>query len=218
MDIKLVIFDFDGTIADTRKTIVIAKQETMKVLGLDEADEETCASTIGFSAKIGFKKIYPELSEDMLDLCVVTYRKIFNEKKEIIPPVIFPDVTEVLEILKQNGIMRTIATSRNNASLNEFLIKMNIADYFPYVLGGDDTSLLKPNPEPVLKTLKELSYKPEQTLVIGDMPIDIEMGKSAGTYTCGVTYGNANKNQLACAGADFIIDKMSDLTDVLHLC
>lgn len=218
MDIKLVIFDFDGTIADTRKTIVLAKQETMKLLGLAVADEETCASTIGFSSKISFKKIYPELSEQMLDLCVTTYRKIFDEKKEIMPPAVFPGVAEVLEILEKNGIMRTVATSRNNASLNEFLKKMNIDDYFPYVLGGDDTALLKPNPEPVLKTLKELSYKPEQTLVIGDMPIDIEMGKSAGTYTCGVTYGNANKNQLACAGADFIIDKMSDLTDVLHLC
>ncbi len=217
MDIKLVIFDFDGTIADTRKTIILAKQETMRVMGLDIADEEACASTIGFSAKIGFKRMYPELSEDMLNLCVTTYRKIFDEKKEIIPPTIFPGVAEVLETLKKNGIMRTIATSRNNASLNEFLAQMNVAQYFPYVLGGEDTALLKPNPEPVLKTLNELSYSAQQTLVVGDMPIDIQMGKSAGTYTCGVTYGNAKKNQLIEAGTDFIIDKMSELIDILQL-
>jgi HAD superfamily hydrolase (TIGR01549 family) len=217
MDIKLVIFDFDGTIADTRKTIILAKQETMRVMGLDIADEEACASTIGFSAKIGFKRMYPELSEDMLNLCVTTYRKIFDEKKKIIPPTIFPGVAEVLETLKKNGIMRTIATSRNNASLNEFLAKMKVAQYFPYVLGGEDTALLKPNPEPVLKTLNELSYSAQQTLVVGDMPIDIQMGKSAGTYTCGVTYGNAKKNQLIEAGTDFIIDKMSELIDILQL-
>lgn len=216
MEINLVIFDFDGTIADTRKTIVIAKQETMKILGLDVADEEACASTIGFSAKIGFKKLYPELSEQTLDLCVSTYRKIFDEKKELVPPTIFADVVETLEWLKKKGIMRTIATSRNNASLNEFLTKMNIADYFPYVLGGDDTALLKPNPDPVLKTLKDLSYKADKTLVVGDMPIDIQMGKNAGTFTCGVTYGNSKKHQLIESGADYVIDGMSQLRDIIN--
>lgn len=62
MDTKLVIFDFDGTIMDTRKTIVIAKQETMRQMGLSIADEQTCADTIGLSAKLGFQSIYPELS------------------------------------------------------------------------------------------------------------------------------------------------------------
>ncbi len=215
MDIKLVIFDFDGTLVDTKKTIVVAKQETMRVMGLDIADEETCASTIGLSAKIGFKTLYPELSEQLLDLCVTEYRKIFEEKKKIIPPTVFPNVEEVLAAIEKKGIMRTIATSRNTASLNDFLTKLNIADYFPYVLGGDDTTLLKPHPEPVIKTLKELSFEAGQTLVVGDMPFDIEMGKSAGTYACGVTYGNSIKNRLIEAGADFIIDNITDLLDII---
>lgn len=215
MNIKLVIFDFDGTIADTRKAIVIAKQETMKVLGLNVADEETCASTIGFSSKIGFRKIYPELSEQMLDLCVSTYRKIFDEKKKTIPPTLFPDVAEILALLKEKGILTTIASSRNNASLKEFLDKMNIAHFFPYMLGGEDTAFLKPNPEPVLKTLNDLSYKPEQTLVIGDMPMDVAMGRNAGTFTCGVTYGNSSRKQLLEAGADYVIDRIADLADII---
>ena len=215
MDIKLVIFDFDGTLIDTKKTIVIAKQETMRVMGLEIADEETCASTIGLSAKIGFQTLYPELSEQSLDLCVSTYRKLFEEKKEIIPPTLFPDVEEVLTAIEKKGIMRTIATSRNTASLNDFIAKLNLADYFPYVLGGDDTPLLKPHPEPVIKTLKDLSFDAGQTLVVGDMPFDIAMGKGAGTYTCGVTYGNSKREQLIEAGADFIIDDIKDLTDIL---
>ena len=215
MNIKLVIFDFDGTIADTRKTIFISKQETMKVLGLNVADEETCASTIVFSSKIGFRKIYPELSEQMLDLCVSTYRKIFDEKKKTIPPTLFPDVAEILALLKEKGILTTIASSRNNASLKEFLDKMNIAHFFPYMLGGEDTAFLKPNPEPVLKTLNDLCYKPEQTLVIGDMPMDVAMGRNAGTFTCGVTYGNSNRKQLLEAGADYVIDRIADLADII---
>lgn len=128
MNIKLIIFDFDGTIADTRKPIVFAKQETMRVMGLDVADEETCASTIGLSSKKGFKKLYPELSEHMLDTCVTTYCKIFDEKTKAVPPIVFPGMIETLDALKHKGITKSIATSRNNTSLYEFLTQMGIKD------------------------------------------------------------------------------------------
>ena len=113
MKIKLAIFDFDGTIADTRKAIIVAKQETMKKLGLRIADEEECASTIGLSSKSGFQKSYPELSEEMLDKCVVIYREFFEEKRLEYPPELFPGMVEVLEFLNEKGIVCTIATSRN---------------------------------------------------------------------------------------------------------
>lgn len=215
MGIRLVIFDFDGTIADTRLAIVLAKQETMERLGLPVADEESCTSTIGLSAKAGFQKIYPGLSESTLDECVAVYRRLFEEKKEIAPPTLFPGVAETLEALREKKIVTTIASSRNRASLDGFLIKMNIAEYFPYLLGGGDTACLKPNPEPVLKTLKELSCDAGRAMVVGDMPIDIEMGRNAGTHTCGVTYGNADRNRLLDAGAEFTIDKMTELAGVL---
>ena len=82
MNIKLIIFDFDGTIMDTKNTIIAAKQETLRQMGVDVADEQTCASTIGMSAKIGFQKLCPELSEDMIDLCMKKYREIFDEIKK----------------------------------------------------------------------------------------------------------------------------------------
>lgn len=214
MKIKLVIFDFDGTIADTRRTIVISKQETMQMLGLSIASDDDCASTIGLSAKIGFKKLYPNLSEEKLDLCVSTYQKVFDRKKLVVPPILFPNMKEFLELLSKNGIVSTIATSRRNGSCKEFLNQMEISQYFSYVLGAEDTKLLKPNPEPVIKTLKELSFNPEETLVVGDMPIDIEMGKNAGTYTCGVTYGNSTKSKLIEAGADFVIDDIGELAKI----
>lgn len=215
MEIKLAIFDFDGTIMDTRDTIIMAKQDTMKQLGLVVADEENCAATIGLSAKLGFQKIYPELTQEELEVCVQTYRNNFEKAKAIIPPTLFPDIIAVLEQLKAKDIVCTIATSRNNKSLEEFLEKLHLKPYFSYVLGGEDTALLKPNPDPVLKTLQDLSYTAGQALVIGDMPVDMQMGKGAGTYTCGVTYGNADRKQLLEAGADYVIDKIADLPDLL---
>ena len=130
MDIKLIIFDFDGTIMDTRKTIVIAKHETMRQKGLAIADEQTCAATIGLSTKIGFKNIFPELTDEILDLCVQNYRKIFDETKEKVPPTLFADMVDTLNKLNDKGIVCTIATSRNGKSLREFLDKMNITNRF----------------------------------------------------------------------------------------
>ena len=217
MDIKLVIFDFDGTIMDTRETIVFAKQETMRQMGLTVADEETCAATIGLSSKLGFQRTNPELSDEVLDLCVKNYRKIFEEAIEKTPPKLFAGMTETLKILNEKGVVCTIATSRNGKSLKEFLDRADIAKFFSYLVAAEDTTLLKPNGEPVTKTLNDLSHAAEQTLVVGDMPFDILMGKNAGVYTCGVTYGNSDRESLLESGADFVIDDMDELMKILHL-
>lgn len=211
MDIKLVIFDFDGTILDTKKTIVVAKQVTMRQMGLPVADEVTCADTIGMSAKNGFQSIFPEMKDEMLDLCVQNYRRNFELTKEILPPTLFPDVAETLQTLKDRGVTCTIATSRSRKSLMEFLEQMNLKQCFSYLLAAEDTKLLKPDAEPVLRTLQDLSVPAEKAMVIGDMPVDILMGKRAGTYTCGVSYGIAGKERLLEAGADFVIDGIGEL-------
>lgn len=161
--------------------------------------------------------MYPELTDEMLDLCVQNYRKIFDDTKEKVPPTLFADMVDTLNKLKDKGIVCTIATSRNGKSLREFLDKMNITNLFSYLLAVEDTTLLKPNAEPVIKTMNDLSYSTEQTLVVGNMPIDILMGKNAGVYTCGVTYGNSDKDSLLEAGADYVIDGISELIDILSI-
>ena len=215
MNIKLIIFDFDGTIVDTQKTIIVSKQETLRQMGLNVASEQACADTIGMSAKIGFQKLCPELSDDMIDLCMKKYREIFNEIKKIVPPVLFPNMIETLNKLKEKKIVCTIATSRGRKSLIEFLESMNIAQYFSYLLAAEDTTQLKPNAEPVKKTLNDLSYNVENTLVVGDMPFDILMGKNAGVYTCGVTYGVSDKKSLLEVGADLVIENIIDLLEIV---
>ena len=66
----------------------------------------------------------------------------------------------------------------------------------------------------IVMTLQSLSARPEETLVVGDMPVDVLMGKGAGTHTCAVTYGNASRAQLEEAESDFIINDMAELTSL----
>ena len=126
-------------------------------------------------------------------------------------PKLFPHVKDTLAALQEAGYVLTVASSRSYGSLKEFLSEMGIEPYISYVLGANSVTHAKPHPEPVLKTMEDLGYKAEETLVVGDMPVDILMGKGAGAHTCAVTYGNASGEDLAAAGAETIIDDFSQM-------
>lgn len=131
-------------------------------------------------------------------------------------PQPFPKVIETLSALKEQGYTLTIASSRWHKSLSELIHDLEIADYISYLVGADDVMKAKPNPEPVLKTLIATGFDASQTLVVGDMNVDIMMGLNAGAKTCGVIYGNGTKRELEDAGADYIIDSFDKLTELLR--
>ncbi|MCR5032598.1 MAG: HAD-IA family hydrolase [Lachnospiraceae bacterium] len=214
MKFDLLIFDFDGTLSDTQKTIVTAKREAATTLGIRMASDAEFISTIGLSAEDGFRKVYPEMTEEEVANGVKVYRQIFNRVKEEIPPTLFAGVKETLASLKEQGITLTIASSRNNPSLYLLLERLGIREYFSYIVGGDDIEHFKPHPEAVLKTLADLKIAPERALVVGDMPVDIGMGKGAGTYTCGVTFGNSCREDLLAAGADYVVDTFPEILNL----
>ena len=215
-DIKLIIFDFDGTLADTHELIVKTNQEAMKAMNYPVRDEEAIRKTIGLPLEAGIRTLFPELKDEVVPAWCAMYRKVFDVLKTQIVPILFPEVKETLEWLHGKGYVLTVASSRHSSSLNAFLRDMGIAECFQYVLGADNVAKAKPDPEPVLQTLRDLGYKADEALVVGDMPVDILMGARAGAGTVGVTYGNSNRPELAKAGADYVLDHFSELKSVLN--
>ena len=208
--VKLIILDFDGTLADTRELIVKTMQQTLEALGLESRTDEQCASMIGLPLKQAFTDLIP-MSDEMGGQCVETYRKIFNENNALYVIPTFPHVMETLYKLHEQGYILTIASSRSNRSLREFVNDMDLNDVIPYVLGAEDVTRAKPHPDPVLQTLETFGCKAEDALVVGDTWYDIEMGKRAGVKTCGVTYGNGTREELMQAGADYLVDDFGEL-------
>ena len=211
---KLIIFDFDGTLADTRQQIVETMQQTIQTLGLASRTNEQCASMIGLPLKQAFTDLIP-MSDEMGDQCVDTYRRIFNTNNAayIIPT--FPNVIETLLQLSAKGYILTIASSRSRKSLLDFVHSMHLEEIFPYILGADDVIHAKPHPEPVLRTLEAFGCSPEEALMVGDMKYDIEMGRRAGTQTCGVTYGNGSPQELKEAGANYLLNDFEEILTLL---
>ena len=212
----LIIFDFDGTLGDTRRNIVTTMQMTIAELHLPNRNEEECAATIGLPLAACFKALFPDLQEELIDRCAETYRRLFNENLKNIRPEAFPDVVETLAVLHQKGFTLTIASSRSHNSLAELTHNMGIADHIPYLLGADDVKEAKPKPEPVLKTLADMHFDADEALVVGDMAVDIRMGAAAGVKTCGVTWGNGTRDELIQAGADYIINQMKELIRIVN--
>ena len=211
---KLIIFDFDGTLADTRQLIVETMQQTIQALELTPCTDEQCASMIGLPLKQAFIELIP-MSDEMGDRCVDTYRRIFNENNALYVIPTFPNVIDTLFRLSAEGYILTIASSRSRKSLLDFVHTMHLEEIFSYILGADDVILSKPHPEPVLRTLEAFDCPPEEALVVGDMKYDIEMGRRAGTRTCGVTYGNGSPQDLREAGADFIVNNFEEILTLI---
>lgn len=215
---RLIIFDFDGTLGDTRRTIVTTMQMTIAELGLAERSERECASTIGLPLADCFRTLYPHLQTELTQRCTDVYRRIFTVNTQTIKPQAFPHVVETLSALKEQGFTLTIASSRYHASLAELTRAMGISDCISYLVGADDVKEAKPHAEPVLNTLAAMHFEASEALVVGDMAVDILMGVNAGTKTCGVTWGNGTRQELQKAGADFIIDNIEELRINLNLC
>ena len=215
-EIKLVIFDFDGTLADTKENIILTFQMTMKELGVEIKSRQECAATIGLTLEDAFKVLYPGMAAEKYVLLRDTYRRIFKENRKILVPGLFPEVMDTLEELRRRGYLMSIASSRLSPSLHSFLEDMKIAHLFEYAVGGDNVEHPKPAPDAVLQILRHYNLSAEEAFVVGDMPFDINMATNAGVKSCGVTWGNADAAQLKESGANYIIDKMSQLLEILN--
>lgn len=209
---KLIILDFDGTLADTAGVIITTMQATSRELGLPERTDGQCASMIGLRLVEVPAALYPECTIDA-DLYARTYRRLFHNFNTDEAVNLYPHVLETLKELKRRDFILTVASSRSRVSLTDYISKLNLNDTISYVLGAEDVNNGKPDPEPVNRTLQEFSVVPEEAIVIGDTVFDIQMGKNAGAMTCGVTYGNGSRESLK--DADWIIEDFGHLLDII---
>ena len=212
---KLIVFDFDGTLGDTLELILRCNHETRRRMGAPEIPDSAIIATIGIPLWDGILEMNPGIAEADIPAWMKMYREVFDGLKHQIVPALFPGVKDTLAGLHKQGIILTVASSRGRESLKDFLQAMGIAPYFDYVLGAEDVVNAKPNPEPVLKTLERFGVSGPDCLVVGDMPVDIEMGLGAGAYTCGVSFGNSSREALAKTGAHHIIDSFPQLTGII---
>ena len=209
---KIIILDFDGTLGDTAAVIIKTMHATIEELGLPSRTDEECAAMIGLRLVEIPPVLFPDCNVDG-ELYAQTYRRLFHIYNVDGAVELYPNVPETLAELKKRGLVLTIASSRSNASLMEYVKSLNMTSIISYILGADDVKDGKPHPEAVNKTLEHFGFQPDEAIVVGDTVFDIQMGANAGTRTCGVTYGNGSRESLA--DATWIIDDFGQLLKIV---
>lgn len=206
---KIVILDFDGTIADTRPVILNTFHRTLDAMNLPQHSDDEIAATIGLPLLKAFPTLEP-MNKEMAAVCTATYRRIFEDVNAEIGVPMFPHVADTLRQMHDKGCILTIATSRGYKSAAEFIRNFHLDDIITFIIAAEDVKHAKPDAEPVEKTLKHYELKPEDAVVIGDTHFDILMGRNAGCATIGVTYGNGSRESLVEAGADYVVDDFAE--------
>lgn len=207
--ITSIIFDFDGTLADTATEIVATMTSTFQAMGKPVPAEADMRRTIGMKLLFALKQL-GGLSDEESIAATEYYKKVFLERG-VNRVSLFPGVAETLSVLKARGLRMAIATSRNAPSLETIIANNGVSDCFETYVTNSDHLAPKPEPEMVLTLLDRMGVSADETLVVGDTTYDIEMGNRAGCRTCAVTYGNHDRATLATAGPTFTLDDFRDL-------
>ena len=211
---RLVILDFDGTLADTQPLIVSSIHRTLVELHLPSRSDAECRSIIGLPLKECFTTLL-NVDDATAERCADVYRRVFDEDNHPGAVPLFPHVLDTLTAMHDHGLQLAICSSRGRPTLEGFVQTFRLQSYFSAIVSANDVLRHKPHPEPVQHILQQLHIPAAEALVVGDASYDILMGRNAGCRTCGVTYGNQSAVDLRVAGADCLID---DFADLLTLC
>lgn len=182
--IKAIIFDFDGTLADTLPICFYAFQAVFKEFDdIDLTSEEIKAmfgpSETGIIRENLINKNYDQAIELYYQKYSDNHRNLVQENKEI---------SDLLFYLKKEGYKLAIVTGKARRSLEISLDGLNMKDVFDVIITGDDVELPKPNPEGINKVLSILNIKNNEAVFLGDSDADILAGLKANVYTIGVQW------------------------------
>jgi pyrophosphatase PpaX len=177
-----VIFDFDGTLADTLPVCFLAFESVFKKFDNREVTSEEIKAMFGPS-ETGI--IRENLKNNNYDEAIELYYEIYKEQHEKIVQN-NEDINTLLSLLRKNGYKLGIVTGKAKRSLDISLECLGLNNFFDVIITGDDVEFPKPHPEGISKALEYLNVLPNEAVFLGDSDADIMTGKKANVLTVGV--------------------------------
>jgi pyrophosphatase PpaX len=193
MQIKNILFDFDGTIVHSIPVILETFRDVFYKIGEDYPGDVVLSGGIGKHLKDIF---YPLLPEGKREEAISIYRTLSLKKQREGRVSLLPGVMDVLRDISQQGFIMGIVTSKLRSTTEELLERFKIREYFRVVVGTDDVHHCKPHPEPLLFALNTLSASKGSCLYVGDSPNDGTSAQQAGIKFIGVLTGAGSRKEL----------------------
>jgi len=216
MTVKAVIFDFDGTVADTNQLVIDSWQHTYKTINGEPHPVEKIVRTFGEPLRESMIKAFPDCDADE---AIEIYRdyQLNRDDREL---YLFPGIRELLEGLRERGYRVGIVTSRTRDTTLRGLRSFGIEHLIDSLVTCNDTTRHKPDPEPALIGLKELAVKADEAVFVGDTMFDMGCAHNAGirAVMVGWTLSVDREEMAGEDGPEYIIEKADDLYEVLKSC
>ncbi len=207
--IEAVVFDWDGTLVDSKRALLASFQETtQEVLGApfptEPEDVERIVQVRGQEAfeeiAAGDRALYERIER--------VFHRVYVEQMEAIEP--FPGVLETIAALRAAGHRIGVATSKSRARLDLEAERTGIGELLDVSISGDEVKLAKPDPESVAEAIRRLGADPAASLYVGDGPNDVRAARGAGAIAVAVSFG-FHPEEARAEGPDHVIDEFPQL-------
>lgn len=190
----LLVFDWDGTLINTIDWIAYCLQTAAEHCGCAIPDVQAAKNVIGLSIQEATSTLHPNVNANTHEQLVQHYSRLYLSK-QLSQNDLFPDVIDMLVILKQAGYQLAVATGKTRHGLQEALHATATKDLFCVTRCADETAS-KPNPQMLLEIMQVTNCTPERTLMIGDSIHDLQMAHNARISSVGVCCGAHSKDNL----------------------
>lgn len=217
---EYILFDLDGTLTDPKLGITSSVQYALRALGIEEPSLDKLEVFIGPPLSDSFREFYG-LDEEQMITAVDKYRERFAAQG-IFENEIYPGIPQMLADLKEKGKILAIASSKPTLFVERILDHFEIRKYFDYIVGSNMDGTRGRKEEVVEEALRQMlpvgmapAKKRDTVAMVGDRKFDIEGAAAHGITSVGVSFGYAPEGELEQAGADFIVNSVQALYDVL---
>ncbi len=214
-----VLFDFDGTLADSAQCSVIATQNAFAGMALPAPAASEIIDNMGIPIEKSFRDMGAhDFSESQFERLLVLFREIYKKGGDN-HITAFSGAVDLLNALKAQGKNIAIITSKKTDVAARNARKLGFSLYVDLIVGSDKVTQYKPHPEGIFMAMDYFGIDNNmrgEVIIVGDAVTDIEMGKNAGISTCAVTWGAHRKEKLQLSAPDYIADSFSALFELLH--
>lgn len=214
IDVDILIYDFDGVIADTAADIAGAVQAAQKQYGAQVMDIPVIISHVGFGARYLLRQCLPELAPERQEEALSWYKEFYRQHSKV-KTELYPTVRETLERIYAAGVPQFVVSNKPEPITRKLVQELGVAHCFTGVLGPESLTHMKPDPEGLVKCM-ELAGR-RKGLMVGDSFTDIQAGRSAGIHTCGALYGIGNKEKLQAEHADFYVEELGEIFEHIRV-
>jgi len=210
-NIRIVIFDLDGTLIDAYQAITSSFDYTMQKFGAPKQTRLVIRRAVG---RGDGNLLKPFINAKDLMKALIVYRR-HHRLSLVKESRVLPGAVSLLTYLKKKGYKLAVASNRPSRFSWILIRHLKLKKYFDYVLCADKLRHRKPHPDILNRVMRRFSLRAQQALYVGDMHIDVETGRRAGVKTVIVTTGSSSEKEVKKERPYRIIKRLADLFEIL---